>query len=105
MSAEERIEYRLKICRFLGISEATGVYDVVCLTEQGIVAEDSDPVTAYAVTEAVYRALLSSDRGHLPKIFPKDIAFVVLSWLLWLLGAFFACLARVFSYLARLMRT
>lgn len=105
LSAVERFEGRLKICRFLGISEATGAYDVVCLTEQGVVAEDSDPVTAYAVAEAVYRALLSSDRGHLPKETYKNRAMVVLSWLFCLFGALFACLARIFSDLANLMRS
>lgn len=95
--AEERIDARVKICQNLGISETSGVYDIVCLTECGVLAEESDPVTAYALIEAVYRALLISDMSHLPKQNFKDRAVYVLSWLLCLIGSFFAFLARIFS--------
>lgn len=97
LSAEERIDARLKICQFLGISETSGVYDIVCLTECGFVAEECDPVTAYALTEAVYRALLVADMSHLPKKHFKDRAIFAVSWFLCLIGAFFAFLARLFS--------
>lgn len=97
LSAEERIDARLKICQFLGISETSGVYDIVCLTECGVVAEECDPVTAYALTEAVYRALLVADMSHLPKKHFKDRAIFAVSWFLCLIGAFFAFLARLFS--------
>lgn len=66
LTTEERIEGRLKLCERLGIPETNGVYDVVCLTEYGFLAEESDPVTAYVVAEAAYRALLISD-GTLSK--------------------------------------
>ncbi|KAL2945289.1 Septin-1 [Bienertia sinuspersici] len=97
LSAEERIDARIKICQNLGISETSGVYDIVCLTECGVVAEECDPVTAYALTEAVYRALLISDTSHLPKQNFKDRAIFVFSWLLSLIGSFFAFLARLFG--------
>ncbi|XP_021722254.1 uncharacterized protein LOC110689760 [Chenopodium quinoa] len=97
LTAEERIDGRVKICQFLGISETSGVYDIVCLTECGVLAEECDPVTAYALTEAVYRALLVSDMSHLPKKNFKDRALYVVSWFLCLIGSFFALLARLFS--------
>ncbi|KAK3194210.1 hypothetical protein Dsin_025520 [Dipteronia sinensis] len=99
LSAEERMEARLKICESLDISESNGVYDVVCLTEYGFPAEECDPITAYAVTEAVYRALLISDRGHFPKKTLQDWAVVVLSWLMCFIAALFACLADICSRL------
>ncbi|KAL5862986.1 hypothetical protein ACOSQ3_000500 [Xanthoceras sorbifolium] len=99
LSAEERIEARLKICECLDISEISGVYDIVCLTEYGFPAEECDPVTAYAVTEAVYRALLISDRGHFPKKNFQDCAAVVLSWLMCFIADFFAFLADICSRL------
>lgn len=101
LSIEDRIESRLKVCEHLDISEATGVYDIVCLTEYGYLADESDPVTAYALTESVYRALLISDRSHLPKKNFQDWALLVLSWLMCLIGAFFALLASFFSTLGR----
>ncbi|KAL5560959.1 hypothetical protein UlMin_030706 [Ulmus minor] len=101
LSTEERIEGRILICECLGISEITGVYDVVCLTEYGFLAEESDPVSAYALTEAVYRALLISDRSHPPKRSILDWTMLVLSWLLFFLSAFFAFLAEIFSKLGR----
>ncbi|XP_058188279.1 uncharacterized protein LOC131304854 [Rhododendron vialii] len=101
LSTEDRIESRLRICEHLGISEATGVYDIVCLTEYGFLADESDPVTAYALTESVYRALLISDRNHLPKKNFQDWALLVLSWLMCLIGALFALLASFFSKLGR----
>lgn len=97
LNAEERLDARMKICQFLGISETSGVYDIACLTECGVVAEECDPVTAYALTEAVYRALLVSDMSHLPRKNFKDKLSYMVSWVLLLIGSFFAFLARVFS--------
>ncbi|CAO2824351.1 unnamed protein product [Amaranthus hypochondriacus] len=97
LNAEERLDARMKICQFLGISETSGVYDIACLTECGVVAEECDPVTAYALTEAVYRALLVSDMSHLPRKNFKDKLSYMVCWVLLLIGSFFAFLARVFS--------
>lgn len=99
LSAEERIEARLKLCESLDISETNGVYDIVCLTEYGFSAEDCDPVTAYAISEAVYRALLISDRSHIPKKSFYDWTALVLSWLLCFIADFFALLADICSRL------
>uniref|UniRef100_A0A5B7BUY8 G domain-containing protein n=1 Tax=Davidia involucrata TaxID=16924 RepID=A0A5B7BUY8_DAVIN len=104
LSTEDRIDCRLKICEYLGVSEATGVYDIVCVTEYGFLADECDPVTAYALTEAVYRALLISDKGHLPKRDLQDWALFLLSWLMCFMGAFFALLAHVFSKLGHTQR-
>uniref|UniRef100_A0A2P2N2V8 G domain-containing protein n=1 Tax=Rhizophora mucronata TaxID=61149 RepID=A0A2P2N2V8_RHIMU len=101
LTTEERIQGRLKICERLGVSESNGVYDIVCLTEYGFLAEESDPVTAFALVEAVYRALVASDRKHLPKKVSWDWAMLILSWLLCLMGALFAFLADVCSKLGR----
>ncbi|KAK9756889.1 hypothetical protein RND81_01G127500 [Saponaria officinalis] len=68
LTATDRMNARTKICEVLGISETSGVYDIVCMTEHGVAAEECDPVTAYALTEAVYRALLISDMSHTPKL-------------------------------------
>lgn len=99
LSAEERISTRLKVCEYLGASETSGAYDIACLTEQGILPEESDPVTSFALTEAVYRALMQSDRTHLPK--RKFIDWVVhfLSWVMVSISGFFAMLAYFFSKL------
>lgn len=97
LSTEERIEGRLKICEWLGISETTGVYDIVCLTQYGYLSEESDPVAAYALSEAIYRALLISDRGHSPKKDFWDRAELILTWLMCFFAAFFACLAHICS--------
>ncbi|KAL0376388.1 UNVERIFIED_CONTAM: hypothetical protein Scaly_0756400 [Sesamum calycinum] len=97
LNAEERINSRLKICEYLGIPETSGAYDIPCLTEQGILAEQSDPVTAFALTEAVFRALLQSDRTHLPKWNFKDWLIWFLSWTMCCLASFFAVLADFFS--------
>ncbi|KDP28221.1 hypothetical protein JCGZ_13992 [Jatropha curcas] len=99
LTSEERIEGRLKICESLGISETNGIYDVVCLTEYGFLAEESDPVSAYNVAEAVYRALLISDREHLPKKTLQDWTLFILSWLMSLMAIFFAFLAQICSAL------
>jgi hypothetical protein len=101
LSTEERIDGRLKICKWLDVSETTGVYDIVCLTEYGYLAEESDPVTAYALTEAVYRALLISDRGHFPKKNMWDWGVVILSWVMCFFAAFFGCLADICSKLGQ----
>lgn len=97
LSAEDRIQGRVKICDYLGIPEASGAYDVPCLTEQGILAEECDPVTAFAITEAVYRAVLQSDRSHLPKKKFKDWIIMILSWIMSFIASFFATLADSFS--------
>ncbi|KAK3008124.1 hypothetical protein RJ639_014236 [Escallonia herrerae] len=101
LSTEDRIDGRLKICEHLGISETTGVYDTMCLTDYGFATDEFDPVTAYALTEAVYRGLLMSDRGHLPKKNLLDRALLVLSWFVCSVGAFFAFLARILFKLGR----
>lgn len=101
LTPEERIEGRIKICEWLDISETNGVYDIVCLTEYGFIAEDSDPVSAYALTEAVYRALLISDRSHPPKRSILDWTMLVLSWLMCFVAAIFACLAEICSKLGQ----
>ncbi|GMN52354.1 hypothetical protein TIFTF001_021499 [Ficus carica] len=101
LTTEERIEGRIKICEWLDISETNGVYDIVCLTEYGFIAEDSDPVSAYALTEAVYRALLISDRSHPPKRSILDWTMLVLSWLMCFVAAIFACLAEICSKLGQ----
>ncbi|XP_031288138.1 uncharacterized protein LOC116146824 [Pistacia vera] len=99
LSTEERIDARLKICECLGISETSGVYDIVCLTEYGFPAEECDPVSAYAVTEAVYRALLISDRGHFPKNNLQDWTILILSWLMCFIASVFRFLADICSTL------
>ncbi|XP_039042967.1 uncharacterized protein LOC120182011 [Hibiscus syriacus] len=101
LSTEERIDGRLKICECLRISETNGVYDILCLNEYGFPVEESDPVSAYALTEAVYRALLISDRGHYPKKKFWDVALSALLWLLRFIGFCFSFLADVFSNLGR----
>lgn len=102
LSTEDRIDARIKICEHLGVSETTGAYDIVCLSEYGFLADEVDPVTAYALTEAVYRALLISDRSHLPKTRLQDWIFPALSWFLSSVGAFFALLAHFFYKLSRM---
>lgn len=100
LSCEERINGRLKICEYLGIPETTGAYDIACITEQGFLPEESDvPVTAFSLTEAVYRALLRSDRTHLPKKKLKDWVLMAVSWVMCSIAAFFAMLAVLFSKL------
>lgn len=97
LSSDDRIEGRVKICEYLGIPETSGAYDVACLTEQGILAEECDPVTAFALTEAVYRGLLQSDRSHLPKKKFKDYVIMFWWWIMSCVAAFFAILANFFS--------
>ncbi|XWS36133.1 hypothetical protein CRYUN_Cryun20dG0058400 [Craigia yunnanensis] len=101
LSTEERIDGRLKICECLDISETNGVYEILCLTEYGFLVEESDPVSAYALTEAVYRALLISDRGHFPKKKFQDWALLILLWLMRFIGVCFAFLADVCSKLGQ----
>ncbi|XP_024173642.1 uncharacterized protein LOC112179456 isoform X2 [Rosa chinensis] len=81
--------------RNCSVSETTGVYDIVCLTEYGFLAEESDPVSAYALTEAVYRALLISDRTHLPKKTHQDWALIVLSWIMCFIASLFSLIAEI----------
>ncbi|OIT07927.1 PREDICTED: uncharacterized protein LOC109225524 isoform X1 [Nicotiana attenuata] len=101
LSTEDRIDCRLKICKHLGTSETTGTYDIVCVTEYGLLADEYDPISAYAVTEAVYRALLISDRAQLVKQTFLDWALFALSWLMCFLAGIFAFLAHVFNVLAQ----
>lgn len=100
LTAEQRLQARVLICESLGIPEALASYDVVCLNEHGVAAEDADPISAYAVAEAVYRALLFADRNHPPKNTFADRALAALQWLIGWIAAFFAFLARFFSQLA-----
>ncbi|CAN6468592.1 unnamed protein product [Victoria cruziana] len=101
LTTDERIDGRIKICEFLGISEMTGAYDISCVTEYGFLADDADPVSAYALTEALYRALLLSDRTHPPRQRWKDHSVEFLSWILCCISVFFAFLARYFSKLGK----
>ncbi|CAK9145624.1 unnamed protein product [Ilex paraguariensis] len=101
LTTDERINGRLIICEYLGVSETTGAYDIQCLTEQGILPEESDPITAFAIIEALYRALMQSDRTHLPKRKPIDWVMLCVSWFMCCLGSFFAMLALLFSKLGR----
>lgn len=94
LKAEERISSRLRICEYVGIPENTGAYDIACLSEQGILPAESDPVTAFALTEAIYRSLILSDRSHLPKRKFLDWITMFLSWILCSIAFFFALLAR-----------
>ncbi|KAL3508144.1 hypothetical protein ACH5RR_033526 [Cinchona calisaya] len=97
LNAEDRINSRLKICEYIGISETSGAYDIACLTEQGILPDESDPVTAFALTEAVYRSLMLSDRSHLPKRRFKDWILLIVSWIMCCIASFFGFLAHLFS--------
>ncbi|KAH6769623.1 hypothetical protein C2S52_014426 [Perilla frutescens var. hirtella] len=97
LTPDDRVGGRVKICEYLGIPETSGAYDVACLTEQGILAEECDPVTAFALTEAVYRALLISDRSHLPKRKFKDSIIMFWYWIMSCIASFFAILADFFS--------
>lgn len=101
LSTEDRIYIRLKICESIGTSESNGTYDIVCVTEYGFLPDEVDPVTAYALTEAVYRALIISDRGHLPKRKSYDWVLLVLSWFMCSIAKFFAFFARFFSRLGQ----
>lgn len=94
---EDRINGRLQICEYLGIDEANGAYDIPCLSEQWLLDEEPDPVSAYALTEAVYRALLHSDRAHLPKWKCVEWMAFIFTWIMW-------CLASLFEFLSRLFR-
>ncbi|CAN6561611.1 unnamed protein product [Malus baccata var. baccata] len=102
LTTEERIEGRLKICECLGVSETSGVYDIVtCLSEYGFLAEESDPVSAYALSEAVYMALLLSDRTHSPKKTLGDWAVLILSSIMCFLASIFGLLAQICLKLGR----
>ncbi|XP_031484649.1 uncharacterized protein LOC116253835 [Nymphaea colorata] len=101
LNTDERIDGRIKICQFLGISETTGVYDISCVTEHGFLPEEADPVSAYALTEALYRVLLFSDRTHPPGRRWKDHIVEFLYWILCCISAFFAFLAYYFSKLGK----
>ncbi|XP_049407785.1 uncharacterized protein LOC125871230 [Solanum stenotomum] len=101
LSTEDRIDCRLKICKHLGTSETNGIYDIVCVTEYGLLADEYDPISAYSVTEAVYRSLLISDRAQLVKKTFKDWALFALSCLMCFIASIFACLAQLFNVLAQ----
>ncbi|TYH11774.1 hypothetical protein ES288_A06G012400v1 [Gossypium darwinii] len=74
------------ISEHLEISETNGVYDILWLNEYGFPVEESDPVSAYALIKAVYRALFISDRSHFPKMKFKDWAILTLLWLMRFIG-------------------
>lgn len=101
LSPEDRVAARIRICEHLGISETTGAYDIACLTENGILPEESDPVTALALTEAIYRSLIQSDRTYLPKRKPIDWMLHFLSLIMSSIASFFTLLALIFSKLGR----
>lgn len=105
LTTEDRIDARIKICEYLGVSEITGVYDIFCLSEYGFVADEVDTVTAYAVTEAIYKALLISDRSHLPKTRRIDRMVSALSWFLWSIASLFALISRFFYKLGHMGKT
>lgn len=104
LTAEERINTRVQVCEYLGVSETVGVYDVACANEHGALVDEADPVTAYAMAEAAYRALLVADRGHPPKPNVKDWLILVLSWAMCTLSAFFAFLSASCSKMAKASR-
>lgn len=104
LTAEERIDTRAAVCEYLGVAEAAGVYDIPCYNEHGVLADEFDPVTAYAVAEAVYRSLVVADRSHPPKPGLKDWLLAALSWLMCALSAFFAFLSCCCSKLAKMNR-
>ncbi|KAJ9699714.1 hypothetical protein PVL29_005538 [Vitis rotundifolia] len=89
LKPEERIGGRLKLCEYLGVAEAT------------CIRYTYDSVTSYALTEAVYRVLIQSDRTHLPKRKPRDWLLIFWSWIICSISAFFAFLAYFFSKLGR----
>nr|XP_043639483.1 uncharacterized protein LOC122610566 [Erigeron canadensis] len=93
----ERLNARIKICSYLGVPVTTGAYDIVSLTEQGILPEESDPVTYFALTEAIYRVLLQSDRMHHPKKTYRDWIADILSRIMCSLAYFFAMLSHIFQ--------
>ncbi|KAL7595984.1 hypothetical protein Lser_V15G28110 [Lactuca serriola] len=95
----ERINGRIQICSYLGIPITTGAYDIACLTEEGILPEESDPVTYFALTEAIYRTLLQSDRTHSPKKTYKHRIVYILSRVICSLAWFFGMLSHVFQKL------
>ncbi|XP_078439294.1 P-loop containing nucleoside triphosphate hydrolases superfamily protein [Wolffia australiana] len=100
LAAEDRIQARMMICKALGVSESTGAYDIACLNEYGLLVEEFDAVTAYALAEAVYRALLAADRSHRPKPRPAEWLLHAVTWFMWLLSAVFAFISDCFSSLA-----
>ncbi|CAA7388916.1 unnamed protein product [Spirodela intermedia] len=104
LAAEERIEARLMVCEMLGVSEATGAYDIACLNEYGLLVDEFDSVTAYSLAEAVYRSLLAADRSHPPKRKLTEWLFHAVACFMWSLSAFCAFLSFCFSSLARRQR-
>ncbi|XP_020583482.1 uncharacterized protein LOC110026736 [Phalaenopsis equestris] len=104
LTEDERIDTRVALCEYLGAAETAGVYDVPCLNDHGVHIDEFDPVTAYAIAEAVYRALVVADRCHPPKPGFRDWLLVALSWAMCALSAFFAFLSCCCSKLAKLNR-
>ncbi|KAK9139249.1 hypothetical protein Scep_008930 [Stephania cephalantha] len=102
LTPEDRIAGRVKICEFLGVSEATGTYDILCLTEHGFLPEESDPVTAYALMESMYRALIFSDRSHCPRRSFKDWAVIVFVNIMCAISTLLTFLASMFSKLGQI---
>ncbi|CAI9104902.1 OLC1v1003692C1 [Oldenlandia corymbosa var. corymbosa] len=97
LSTEDRIFMRLKICEALGANETNGTYDIVCSTEYGFLPDEIDLVTAYALSEAVYRALIISDRGHLSKTSLHDWLMFLVAWFMCGVGRLFGVIAHFFS--------
>ncbi|KAK8954495.1 hypothetical protein KSP39_PZI002690 [Platanthera zijinensis] len=104
LTAEERIDTRIAVCDYLGVAETAGVYDVACSSQQGLHGDDFDGVTAYAVSEAVYRALVVADRCHPPKPGLKDWLLVALSSVMCALSAFFAFLSCCCTKVSKMNR-
>ncbi|WOK94695.1 hypothetical protein Cni_G03400 [Canna indica] len=104
LSPEERVEARVKVCGYLGVSETSGVYDTSCLNEYGAAVDEMDPTTSYAVAEAVFRALVVGDRSHRPKTRIKDWPWLALCWLMSAMAAFFAFLSSCCSQLGKVNR-
>ena len=74
---------------------------MVCLNEHGRLVDEMDPVTAYSLSESVYRALFIADRCHPAKPNMKDWLLVLVSWAMCSLSAFFAFLACLCSKAAK----
>ncbi|XP_020100286.1 uncharacterized protein LOC109718450 [Ananas comosus] len=106
LTPAERIDARVRVCDYLGVPDhACGaVYDVAC--PEGLhVADEVDPVAAYAAAEAVFRALHVADRAHPPKPGPKEWALWALTWSLCALSALFAFLSCLCSKFAQANNT
>ncbi|GAA0146014.1 hypothetical protein LIER_06064 [Lithospermum erythrorhizon] len=70
--------------------------NATCVTDQGILPEELDPVTAFSVTETIYRALIQADITHQPKSDIIQYLVRIFCCIMYWIGAFFAALARFF---------